>query len=410
MNFVRLSCVCLITMGACHHPPSDPRDSLAAVLPPRANYVPTDGTVLLIVGQDLSAVRAYRSSECCPPPAGATTYLGLYNVRSRPAMFGGLGFNADGRPILHEVNWGGGPISLSKTAVENAPGVIAIGLNMADYENKGALQQIAQGAFDPEIEHLARTLGQLPHPVLLRIGYEFDGAWNPGYENASAFINAYQHVARGVVRAGASNVAFVWQASSSLVDDVIEQKHESIEAWYPGDEFVDWVGMSWFLAPSVSAQVGPDTVEQRSLYDEIIRFAHAHRKPVFIAEASPQGFHLSEGYRANISHLIDGPSGTGRAPITGNEIWTKWYAPFFDFVRNHRDVIRAVAYINTDWNTQDLWDPPYENGFWGDSRVQSNAEVLSRWQRALEDPMWRHGGPELYPSIGASQFTTQGAP
>lgn len=63
----------------------------------------------------------------------------------------------------------------------------------------------------------------------------------------------------------------------------------------------------------------------------------------------------------------------------------EWYAPFFRFIRNNKDVVKAVAYINADWDAQELWAPPYANGYWGDSRVQANSGISKKWLSEISD-------------------------
>ena len=119
--------------------------------------------------------------------------------------------------------------------------------------------------------------------------------------------------------------------------------------------------------------------------------ARSHGKPVMIAEASPQGYHLSRGSYANIGAVVDGPTAEDVRHLSGENIWQEWYVPFFDYIRDNSDVIGAVAYINTDWDSQDLWDAPYEQGYWGDSRVHANPIVQAQWLQEISRPNWLHG-------------------
>jgi hypothetical protein len=36
------------------------------------------------------------------------------------------------------------------------------------------------------------------------------------------------------------------------------------------------------------------------------------------------------------------------APSSSNAGWNEWLAPFFQFVKDNNDVVRAVSYINDD--------------------------------------------------------------
>jgi hypothetical protein len=35
-----------------------------------------------------------------------------------------------------------------------------------------------------------------------------------------------------------------------------------------------------------------------------------------------------------------------------------------------------------------MWGPPYANGYWGDSRVNANKEILARWEKEISQPRW----------------------
>ena len=54
-----------------------------------------------------------------------------------------------------------------------------------------------------------------------------------------------------------------------------------------------------------------------------------------------------------------------------------------------------MAYINTNWDKQSMWGPPYGQGYWGDSRIQIDPEISARWLEETRDPgFWLHAGPE----------------
>lgn len=189
---------------------------------------------------------------------------------------------------------------------------------------------------------------------------------------------------------GIDNVEFVWQASASTTDDVIDGRHEDITQWYPGDEYVDWMAVSWFLQPRETVEVAGTFVPLTplELTEEVLDFARQRGKPVMIAEAAPQGIDLRERFMANHSPIWDGPAGEGRKAMSDDEIWAHWFAPLFELLDGNRDVLYALAYINVDWDSQAMWGPPYSSGFWGDSRLEVNAEIARRFGEAVE--AWKH--------------------
>lgn len=349
---------------------------------------------LFIVGQDLDSIRAYYDSGCCPVADGATAYLDFYALLAEDAGFGGLGIDASGRPIDAETDWGAGPSSAWKTARE-FPGGLAIGLNISENGHPGGLARIVAGELDAEIRQLARFLRMIGEPAWLRIGYEFDGGWNRGYENAERYVAAWRRIVDGLRAAGVANVEFVWQSAAFPLDILQDGGYTDIRRWYPGDDYVDWLGVSMFVGldekPSLPTAFDPPTA--RELLGHVLQLARERGKPVFVAEAAPQGHDLARGTRRNTSLGWDGNPGDNPVNVTADEAWREWYAPLFDWLHENRDVVRALAYINCHWDTQDMWDAPYESGYWGDTRLQASPALAERFAAALV--RWRDPGAEM---------------
>ena len=348
-----------------------------------------DRKKLFFIGQDLGAIREYTTSNCCTAADGATAYVGLYNVLSEDLAFGGLGLDASGAPIDLEGSWGSGPVSAYKTATEFDVEHLAIGLFIANNEEPGALSALIEGKHDDKIRHLTKLFGFVSGNVFLRIGYEFDGAWNAGYEDVEIYKAAWRRIVDIIREEGADNVLFVWQGSAAPIDDAIERRHEDISLWYPGDDYVDWVGLSWFIEGDDQQSVNLEykAPNARKLAEELLDFARTHGKPVMIAEASPQAFDIRNLTTSHHSPLWDGEPGTETRKLTEKDLWDAWFAPFFKFLEGNDDVIDAIAYINCNWDAQPMWGPPYDGGYWGDTRVNVNEEISDRWNIALQN--WR---------------------
>ncbi len=343
---------------------------------------------ILIIGQDLGAIRGYLASGCCPRPDGLTAYIDFYDILKEDD-FGGLGIDLDGNDAGFELDWDAGPVSAYRTATEFGIDALAIGLSITENEHPGKLAELVNGAFDDEILKLARFFDMIEGPVYLRIGYEFDGAWNQGYEDAEKYVAAFRRITDVLRAEGADNVLTVWQAGAATVDEVIEQRHEDITKWYPGDDYVDWMAFSWFMNPHETIQVDSDydPGTPLALAEEVIELARERGKPVMIAEAAPQAIDLNENFMADHAPIWDGASGENRVDMTDDAIWGQWFAPLFELLEDNRDVIHALAYINADWDSQKMWGPPYDNGFWGDTRLEANAEIARRFSDAIE--RWR---------------------
>ena len=127
---------------------------------------------------------------------------------------------------------------------------------------------------------------------------------------------------------------------------------------------------------------------------ELLDFAREHQKPVTIAESTPQRYDIRE-----LTYSQDGNNYVGR---TSEAIWEEWFAPFFNLIYSNSDVIRAVTYINARWDDQQMWGSPYYSGYWGDSRVQANEEILNRWQAELKKDLWLNSDGDLFELLGSN--------
>jgi hypothetical protein len=318
-------------------------------------------------------------------PDGLTAYLDFYDIL-KPGDFGGLGIDAAGEQLDFELSWGAGPNSAYLTATDFGVSDIAIGLSITENEHPGGLKKIVDGLHDDEIRQLAAFAAMVDGRVYLRTGYEFDGAWNEGYSDADLYIAAYRRIVDVLREEGADNVEFVLQASAAGVDEIIDGGHEDISRWYPGDEYVDWLALSWFMNPderSIVPQENFTPLSPGELSDEVLQLAREKGKPVMIAEASPQAMDLNENFTAHHSPLWDGEPTSDQQSMTDEEIWDYWFAPLFAYMEDNRDVIHALAYINVDWDSQPMWGSPYANGFWGDTRLETNPELARRFNEAV---------------------------
>jgi beta-mannanase len=67
------------------------------------------------------------------------------------------------------------------------------------------------------------------------------GSVPPRYLGPENFKRAYRHVVERVRRVGASNISWVFHVNNSTDPD---QPWNHMAAYYPGSDYVDWLGMS----------------------------------------------------------------------------------------------------------------------------------------------------------------------
>lgn len=300
------------------------------------------GKVRLFVGQDTETIDAYRATV--GEPSGIVSYTSLAGLEG-----------------LHSASdTGGGAMYLDQLAAKYPRAPIALGLYLV-----GELDAVNGGSLDAELADLGAALAGYGVPVLVRVGYEFDATWS--HYEPEDYQRAFTRVRTGLRAAGATNAELVWQAAASCGQTY---ENQAPEAWYPGDDAVDWIACSYFA--QAACQFSP--------VKAMLHLAREHGKPFFIAESAPQGYDLARGTFSS--------DGSAVAQKTGPEIYGDWYAPYFDLVTQNSDVIRAVSYIDANWNAQPMWGPPYQNGYFGDSRVQANPDVLAGWLAQTGRDAW----------------------
>lgn len=318
-------------------------------------FTPPDGKLLLVIGQDTASIDAY-TAALGKAPTGVTNYTSIKDLEG----------------IQEARDYGSGPHHLDYLAETYPDSVIAVGLSVVGYT-----KTTASGDADSKIDTIIDALMAYQRPVYLRFGYEFDGEWNR--YDPEAFIAAWKQFHARLEAKGAENIALVWQ-SATWCEGTYEG--HPIEAWYPGDEYVDWIGLSYFIQ---EAECGNQPL------DEILDFARAHSKPVMISESTPQRYQVGE-----LTYSVDG---SDLEPRTAKQIWDGWYLPYFEYIYTNADVIRVVAYINADWDSQSMWGPPYQNGYWGDSRVEANQAILDGWLNEIGKDAWLQGGADLFETL-----------
>ena len=145
-----------------------------------------------------------------------------------------------------------------------------------------------------------------------------------------------------------NKIEFVWHSWAASVPD-----KSALGSFYPGDNYVDMVGISVFSQLYPKSQLGSvDTV------DLVLDFAKSHGKPVMIAESTVYGGIDS----------MDDP-------------WNDWFQPVLALIE--RNDVAMWSYINCDWTEQPMWQYA---GF-GDTRLSSNGTVMDLWnERVLDDP------------------------
>jgi hypothetical protein len=108
------------------------------------------------------------------------------------------------------------------------------------------LRDIAAGRYDVPLRRWFEEAAHYGHPFFLDLDVEMNGDWEPyspgRHGNAPAdFVRMWRHVHDLSVQVGATNITWVWAPN---VDP--RHKHTPFAQLYPGDAYVDWVGLDGF--------------------------------------------------------------------------------------------------------------------------------------------------------------------
>jgi hypothetical protein len=208
-------------------------------------FVPPEGKILLIIGQDINTIDAYVSSIGILP-GGFMAYTSIQEM--------------DG--IYSPVDYGAGTQHFQYLTDRYPNAVIQIGLYMV-----GALEGIIKGLYDKNIDKLGKWIKKAKRPIYLRIGYEFDGPHN--HYEPNKYIKAYRYIVDRLRMNNVDNVAYIWHSYAGYIS-------RPIMDWYPGDEYVDWFAISYFH-------------HKTKYMDSMVQLALEHNKPLMIAESTPCG-------------------------------------------------------------------------------------------------------------------------
>ena len=157
----------------------------------------------------------------------------------------------------------------------------------------GSLASIAHGEYDFYIVPWAKAAAEYGKPMFLRFAHEMNDPyrypWGPQNGNRPEdFIAAWKHVHLIFQKMGADNVLWVWSPHISM---------PWFEYYYPGAEFVDWIGVGVLNYGNVASWSRWWSFHQilEKAYPTLLNFS----KPIVISEFGTltKGGNAYEWYR-----------------------------------------------------------------------------------------------------------------
>jgi hypothetical protein len=237
---------------------------------------------------------------------------------------------------------------------------------------------IIAGEWDSYIDQWVDTIKEIEHPVLVSWGLEMNGDWFPwsgyfygaktlvdsGFQGPETYKKAYRHVVDRARARGCSNILWGFHVNFYMVP---EEPWNDLTHYYPGSDYVDWLGMSTY---------GKQTTDNPWLtFDESMDMAYEElceqdtSKPILVAEW-----------------------GVGEFPMAGNK--AQWISDALKSMQNRYTRVRAAVYWHERWLNS--------NGYYSNLRINSSPEALSAYQQGISDPFWLDQ-PQYVPHKGAQR-------
>ncbi|MDF2937233.1 MAG: copper amine oxidase [Paenibacillaceae bacterium] len=184
------------------------------------------------------------------------------------------------------------------------------------FEPMNGLDEVKDGEYIRQWAAAAKATGV---PIFLRYASEMNGNWVPWHGDTAKYMEKFKLI-HDIMEQEAPNVAMVWSPGDVPIN--------TMAAYYPGDAYVDWVGISMYSTPyengdSSKQQPGLGPVDR---LDEIYRL-YADRKPVMISETA-------------VTHTT----------VTDGKNWTEWgvmnLERLYEVMTKQYPRLKAITYFN----------------------------------------------------------------
>jgi beta-mannanase len=228
------------------------------------------------------------------------------------------------------------------------------------------LQSIIDGKFDNDIRRWADNAKRVGIPLMLEFGTEVNGDWFPwsgilngggiknGYGDPSypdgpeRFRDAYRHVVNLFRDEGVRNITWCFHVTTKDTGSTLESWN-NMKNYYPGDDYVDWIGLSVYGADKPASKWKSFTDILDKAYPELASISNT--KPLALFE-----FGILED------------------PQQGNK--TKWISDALNSLESGRyPRIKAISY----------WNEIFTDGKLGaiDFRINSSADTAELYKQII---------------------------
>lgn len=236
-----------------------------------------------------------------------------------------------------------------------------------------SMQNIIDGKYDLELHQYARDAKGYGSPLLIEFGTEVNGdwfPWNGSYngggqkddygdpekpDGSERFIDAYRHIIDIFKEERANNVTWFYHVNATTYP---EDYWNRMKAYYPGDEYIDWIGVSVYGPQTPSDQWKSFTDVMDENYRELDEITAA--KPIALVEFG----------------TIDPSAGFTKADWINNALTA--------ITSNRYPRIKAISYWHSRWE---------DEGVVSNMRLDSTPESIKIYRELINSPVFL---PELY--------------
>jgi hypothetical protein len=194
---------------------------------------PLGALLLSALGVALVALALPAAAAAAPIYWGGTIKGDVYGIPGEAPTSAAVTqrFEEDTGKHISMVNTGQGWASFDAAIAAGTVPLVTMRLEGA------TLAEVISGGQDQRIEAWARAAKAFGYPFLFRPWWEVNGNWY-SWGRSPEYVAAWRHFHDVVERVGATNVTWAW-----VVNTIWSDPESSPAPWYPGDGYVDWVGV-----------------------------------------------------------------------------------------------------------------------------------------------------------------------
>ena len=249
------------------------------------------------------------------------------------------------------------PVKLAQ-AVRAAGGSLHLAL-----EPGVPLQTITEASLTP----FAQAASAAGIPIFLRFAGEFNDPGN-AWSRDPALYRAKFRLVHDVMAREAPNVAMVWMPMPSRL--------EVIDAYFPGDDAVDWVGISLYSVPFRNGDTGDSTLNQNPL--DVLR-------PFYDKYACQHPFQISEFAS---SHRSEAKPGVDYTAFAADKLRTLFWGAYLKYPR-----LKNINWLDLSMIGGDFIQNNKTTERRNDYRLFSSAAKLSAYRELLAQPYFLTAAP-----------------